>query len=1120
VTRQPVDHLVRDRAAEEITTSIALTAGAGAGKTSVLVRRITALLRAGVDPTRVAAITFTEKAAAEISHRVRLAIESANDAEVPAEAVSLLNISTLHAFAHSLLTAEPLEAGWAPGTELSYEASVSAEVDAWWTGFRRRNPLAAERAHEHCSPGQRNALATLLIDNRDLRARVSPPRTDDELLAELRAVRANIETEAALCRSDNCKLLRGNDAFRAEFTRWVSLPPPEAVREAMASDAKPKKAGGKAADWPDGKAPFKEALDGFGRWKAQVGASIHGTLVRELLEHVVPTALRNRREGALATQQDLLFRAAALLREYEPVRLRLAERFDALLIDEVQDTDPLQAEVAMLLAREPGAPGTWTESAPRPGALFAVGDPQQSIYRFRRADVATWAQLSAAVAQQGESLVLSQNFRSVPGILSWVREVFGDGTHPQVPWREPAELDPVVVVHSSTDDEIEDAVAWVHRLKGEGRVVDRETDQLRPVEDRDFLFLVPRWKNADALAARLEAAGLRADVDGGRTFFGRDEVRLSLALLSCMVEPGDTQSTALVLRGLFGVTPADLAAHVAADGGLRLTLPDPPPGPVGDALRVLASVRRESRGSLVDLLDRGLEAAGAAPAWVLRADAGSRFANVDKFRKIVLDEERDGGTRLAVLERLGRMAWDASEDEMSLTEPAQRAARVTTIFKAKGLEAPIVVLLDLVKRVSAGDRIVLRDEGEVLLSASKLLKPPGWQAAATAEKEQVLQEIRRLAYVAATRARDQLVVLSVPRATISKVYEPAIPQGSDEEESVAVGDAVVLSVPGSSLPRAPQQAAVFPGWDERVDRALEDGGESDEVESGREAELTRRVRSAKRAGVRWETVTSRAARRGGRGRPLEGSGLGPEAVRLGEAMHRVLELLDLSTSREAQKTEARRLTPALVRLLAIRDPEGEEKVLGAILRILDHPMLDLARGAQRRLQEVPFITRDGTTRVTGTIDLAFPLDEAETRWQVVDWKIHVPSSGRGRTQYEAQLQLYAKAVLAGVSPCEAVDTLLVGPHQELPPAPPADDALDLVLDAMRPLLEAILAGGASAPEVGVDISEEIEGELVWEEARVSVLDGPAEEVDGWTVFGSDATAAEVLAALGVEVANE
>lgn len=1118
MNRQPVDHAARERASSAVDTSIALTAGAGAGKTSVLVKRVARCLLAGMDPSRIAAITFTEKAAGEILHRVRTELEESGAALAP-DAVTQVTVATLHSFARSLLAAEPLEAAWAPGTDVLASASVAHEVDIWWRDFRGREPRIASLLQSRVTPSQRRKLATHLLANRDLSPRTAPQRSAADQFDDLVAVRDRIEAEAARCTKPGDRLLRGNDELRAELSRWVTLDPAEAVREALVSPVKRSKTGGTAAAWPGGsKVTFKEALDGLDTWRAQVGADLHGVLVREMAEHVVPAVLAARTLAGTATFDDLLFRAAHLLRHHGEVRQRLARRFDVMLIDEVQDTDPLQAEVALLLARDAAATGGWTDAPPRPGALFAVGDRQQSIYRFRRADVRTWGQLSETVARGGESLSLTQNFRSVPGILDWVRVVFGEGSHPQEAWRSAAELDPVVVIHTTEEDELEHAVAWAWEVLQTGRVVDRTSGELRPATASDLLFLVPRWTNADRLAARLERAGIPADVEGGRTFFLRDEVRLGLAALSCLVEPGDTAATALVLRGLFGLTLADLARHHAAEGSLRVTVPDPPPGPVGEALRTLALVRREAGGSLVDLLDRVLEASGAAAAWVLRTDAASRFANMDKLRKLLRDEERAGGTRLEVLDRLHELAYEGDDEELSLTEPEQAAARVTTIFKAKGLEAPITVVVDFTRGARPGDAIVLRETGEVLVSASSAVRPPGWKEAFEAEKAEMKSEFGRLAYVAGTRARDQLVVLNVEkrRDNLVELFGPGLPPVTEGRERVAVGGATVLSVSGDSLESAPDEQAVFPGWDDAIDERLAGDVEGADSEGRERADrLAQRVRAGKRASVRWEAATARAARSRGRGRPLEGSGLGPEADRLGVALHRVMEHLDLRATRAQQEETVDRLAPAMVRLAGVSDPDGVEKVATPCKRILAHPLLDAARSAKRHLKEVPFVAGDGRTRVTGTIDLAFPLNDLETEWQVVDWKIHVPPGGPAREQYDAQLALYAKAVLAGVSPCERVRTALVGPHAELPPAAPEDDSLELVLDSMRPMLAALLAAGAPAPEVGVVIGEDLEAELVWEAQRVAVLDGPAEAVAGWTVFGGDVGAEAVLGALGI-----
>src|SRR5262249_29740364 len=154
---------------------------------------------------------------------------------------------------------------------------------------------------------------------------------------------------------------------------------------------KPYRAGGKAKDWggADAKEHYREVLAQIPDWRRRLFARFHGEVVRDVRVHLLPRLDEDRRQASIATFDDLLADAAKLLRDRPAARGRLSARFRCVLIDEVQDTDPTQAEVAALLTRAVHHDGPWHEHPPEPGRLFAVGDPRQSIYRFRGADVAT-----------------------------------------------------------------------------------------------------------------------------------------------------------------------------------------------------------------------------------------------------------------------------------------------------------------------------------------------------------------------------------------------------------------------------------------------------------------------------------------------------------------------------------------------------------------------------------------------------------------------------------------------------------------------------------------------------------------------------------------------------------
>ncbi|TNF38578.1 MAG: hypothetical protein EP329_00155, partial [Deltaproteobacteria bacterium] len=832
----PIDQATRDLATGAVEQSMALSAGAGSGKTSVLTERLVNVLASGVAPSRVAAITFTEKAAGELQRRVRDALE-ARLHEAPGDATLRrqlerfheLTLSTIHSFCRGLLATEPLASRWTPGTEIAERdgRGLSLGLSRWRRHLAAGDPLLLGLFDLLLAPRSLLEGVRELIGHRDLTPRLAAAGMDwDAAHAELRAVHGAVEAAAAVCgapRTD--KLLSNNVELRARLASWASQPAGEATLDALVSDARVKRTGGTKKDWgPDGKEAFIAAGEGFDAWKAAWLARAHRDLVASLHGLVVPAVIDARTSDAVATFEDLLFRAAELLRQ-PAVRARLAERYDALLIDEVQDTDPIQAECAVLLARDPAADGPWLVTPPIPGRLFAVGDPKQSIYRFRRADVTVWSDLEQLIAADGHKASLVQNFRSVPGLVDWVTHVFADMAdfEAQEAARGPAALDPVVLVDSDVDHQIEHALSHLWALKAGGaQVVDRESRALRPLRWGDVMILLPRWASADAIAERFGAAGIEAVVEGGAAFFKGEEVRLGLSALRALDEPGDAEAVVHALRGLFGLTFEDLARHVAAGGSFRTTIPDQPGGPVRDALELLRDLRAARVDSWVPVLDRLLEETRASAVWALLADGASRLANLDKLRAMIRELELTARSPSAVVNELVAMAGQDGEEDLSRADADADAVRITSFFKAKGLEAPVVVLLDLSRAKPTPSVVPHRAEQQVSLKVGASFAPPDWDAAYAAEVAAFNEERRRWMYVACTRARDQLVLVRHEKANLLDLVAGGFdPEGISDGAVQALAPGVTVRVRvGAALPPAPRTTETFPGRDAAADALL------------------------------------------------------------------------------------------------------------------------------------------------------------------------------------------------------------------------------------------------------------------------------------------------------------
>lgn len=1066
-----IDQHVRDEAIGAIDTSIALAAGAGSGKTTVLTRRVLALLESGVDPSRIATITFTEKATSELLERLRDGLEAARqrDPDNPALDRALsrfgeLRVSTIHSFCRSLLTLESLAGRWAPDTDMVDAAEshgpLMATFRTWCRGFDERHPGASVLLRLLVWGETLRGGANALVAFRDLAPhRTEQPLDADRAYQRIQGLHDAFQQALDLCRApDKDTLVRNNARFAAWLADLAERPPREALSGFLLDFDKGSLQGGAAKNWrPPGKDALKDVVSDARSLREELLGGLHALVVEDLAEHYVPAVEQAKAAAALADHDDLLFRARDLLSGDDGARDRLAAAFDAVLIDEVQDTDPIQAEVAALLARAPGATGPWHASPPRPGHLFAVGDPRQSIYRFRRADVAIWRRLTGMVESGGKALALTQNFRSVPGIVRWVNHTFAelDGYVPQVAARDDGPLPAVVALRLTLPPEhqgarVREAEALCVPLEQEAilrhlralqdeQVIDRETGQARPFRWSDVMILTPTWRPATELAASLSAAGVPALVEGGRTFFGRPEIQACLAALRALVEPADTDATVSVLRSLFGFTLADLAKHHHAGGSFRYTVAEQPPGAVTRALGVLTGLYRvRGRDSLVALLDSLLDGCRTRAVWALMPDRDARLANLDRLMARLRELEGRSRHPREAVEQLLALEAEGSEDEQALADEDLDAVRLTTVFSAKGREAPVVVLAH--NRRSASSVSVARDPdgGRVAVKIGSLA-PPDWSTWEQDEKAALQEERQRWMYVACTRARDQLAIpVWPPQARSSKDLTGAWLAGglvgvrdAEHDETLCIAEGVEVVVRDPDAYPTPVTfdgpfAEHTPAVREAMAQVSDEEPRRDPVGTSWSKAQAARREAGIAASTRWKTVTEVAQEARVEGHAPTGHGIGVEG---GALVHQVLEIADLAAPDRLEQARE------VLRALTFERGTPEDlvaRVEHALERILDNPVFDEIARAPEVWREVPFGIEDGGVQIHGVIDCAYPLDEERRVWRVIDWKSDLPPEGDPtRAVYERQVAVYAKAVLGTVASCQEVRATLVGPHPEL-----------------------------------------------------------------------------------------
>jgi ATP-dependent helicase/nuclease subunit A len=1038
----PADREERDRTRVSRGETLVLEAGAGTGKTTLLVDRIESLLLEGdALVTEIAAVTFTENAAATLKLRLRERLERARGRtdlaaarrDRAAAALATLEraqVSTIHALCAAILQERPLECGVTPGFRQADEAQAEALfAEAWDEWLQERldasDPVLAETVRAEIplmgvagwgESQSLRGLARTLLWQRDLAPLVAEETPDpDAWRGELleRAARARILREAAVDGDALEAALRSVEAF-AEACRFLTG---DALAARLVRVPRLRKDLGRRGNWQTAEA-LGEARDLVGwvldaetRWKGALGSHLHAQLVRSL-EGVLARYEAKKRALGVLDFVDLLVKARDALRDRESVRRHARRRFRFLLVDEFQDTDPLQVEIADLLA------------AGEPGRLVVVGDAKQSIYRFRRADVALFSRLAADARERPGHAVLRlrQNFRSRPGIVSFVNRAFRtlitrseDADQPEY---EPIEAAPglpggpaVVALRFQAEEyasgavlqeaEAEATASFIARAAAGGlEVRDPETGRLRASSAGDVMVLCPRLTQVRWLEDALDARGVACAVDGGKSFFDRQEVHEALAALRAIDDPADRVSLVAALRSsFFGVSDRDLVyEHLASPGGLAAGPPreDSPEG-VAFALRTLAELREERLAvSVPSLLARLYDRTRVLAGLTGTRRGEARIANLEKVAALARQAGELGVLTLRGFTRLlaTRMSESAEEPDLPATRPGDPdTVRVLSIHKAKGLEAPIVVLYDLDARLRPqADVIALWDEGRVAIGFRAGFRPPGWNALSERDQSRARAEARRLLYVACTRARDFLVVPRPPRdAQIGDFWKDLLPFVDP-----APADEVMI-VDADTLPRVPVTR-------ERVDpRVLA-------AASGVDA-----------AAARWERERAELVAFGGdrpyvpiaalsavrRDEPSEAVAVAsPTGRSFGSLVHQVLEWVDLGS---ASAEDVQRIAAARAPFYGL-DEESGRRAGEAAAAALALPVMARARDARRTWRELPLTFPDGSDLVEGVIDLVF---EEEDGLVIVDYKTDGITAEQAVAQaahHAPQLQLYGRGL--------------------------------------------------------------------------------------------------------------
>ena len=1084
------DKKERERIKSALDVNMLVEAAAGTGKTTVLLERMVELIRTGrcSHISRLAAITFTRKAAAELRSRFQSELEKAvreagkekNEEKKRLEDalmhIEQCFIGTIHSFCARLLRERPLEAE----VDLSFEELDETEdkmlLDDAWEEFAA---VAIADDPENIN----NKLRAVGLKLNDLKsafeiyanfadveawpAMEKPPEmpTAEELNRRIRGYVEHMEEVEPQLPEEDGEPKRMKRTYRSISLKFRQNDPDDiAAAMSLIEELNRKPPSIWRSTPKEERALLKREQSLWNERKEEMDTAglvdnwynIRYEVAMEALGLASEHYQRMRERLGVLNFQDLLNKAARLLRETPEVRSYFAGRYSHLLVDEFQDTDPIQAEMMLLLtSSDTDTAGlNWLESHPRPGALFVVGDPKQSIYRFRRADIATYNLVKRKFEEweDAEVLELSSNFRSVGPVLQFVHDCFSDQFEPpgqptpESPSyvklekckreAETGELTGVKVLRvpcgdNGKADPLKEAdiiarfiVEAVKSRKKVTRTAPLDGEKAKPGESSwgDFMIITFKKNELEPFARRLQELGAPCRVSGSAGLASVRELKLLLTCLKAAVHPDNPVLLVAALRSeLFGISDASLY-RFKKEGGrfdyrcereIPRSLPGEEKEAFADAFRRLHEYAELlDRLPPVSALERIADDLGLFALAGRREGGDVAAGSIAKALEVLRSERAGRWTVPQFLETLEELASGAVEsDGMSALPERPDAVQIMNLHRVKGLQAPVVFLAGVSSPIKLESQLHI-DRSDI--SAGKatgymeirrpaynkkrggvVACPQGW--ADRQKREDLFQgkEKVRLRYVGATRPESMLVVsLSAGgEETMWSHFAPALE-----------------SAPELLLPEESE-------WEE---------GEKKEKEvpcTPLKAAETIRARLRKASSPTWELAAAKELALASCGRvsqrrpaPIEREMDSLEdlledaekGVLWGAVVH---ELLELGT-----RIDGVDLLPAASALLEENglDARFAPDAFALVQAVMRSTLWKRAAESQVRLAEVPFCVlleeSAKPTLLRGKIDLAF---REKDGWVIVDYKTDRPtealSSAELAEKYAPQVHLYARA---------------------------------------------------------------------------------------------------------------
>ena len=1060
--RDPADVAERDAFKSKLDQNVFLTAGAGAGKSTSLVKRVLATLSdqsRGVRIENIVAITFTERAAADLKHKLREGIAREVLNGNSALAVDLANvefarIGTIHSFARSILTQFALEAKLPLGFVVSDEVqSRSAKVQRVRDAVAQVTNLADSESIFRRFDVSTQSLVDMVSELDSLSHRMP-----HDALKEVPQSFVDVQTEAAralvriesLCSDSSDPLMAEINAKFSELMTLLTQSDDELIEYHLKFPKKlpcfSLRKGGKAANWTGDKAVPKDT------WKAlEVHLRTH--ITKPLVTAVwsfLNSASESLSESRVARQHagelefsDLLSFTRDLLLSEDTVRLALREQFKVILVDEFQDTDPVQYEILKLICAENG-------EIPEPGRLVVVGDGKQSIYSFTGADVATY---SAALKEHKDNPLrgrvgeLSVNFRSVPQIIDWVNRTFDPaftGMAHQVEFKPlqahrpalPEGYGPAVsILRGPIDAPTADAVTEARMI---AQAIARAINEKWQVQDPDSVWrdvrladiavLYPTRTSLDSLLNELDRQGIAYRSTDSALVFDRPIISGIFHALSVISEPAQSVSLWFALKSpLFGCSDKELYEY-RQSGASWLSLPvgEQAETKVGRALSLLYELSkwaqtRQPTDVIMRLCDetKVLEALGLSYRGQFDSDC------VRMLLTHAHQWQNQGNVGLtAFVESLDAMQDSSSRASFTRQNNLDDDAIIlSTIYGAKGLEYGVVFVAGMTTSPKSHLPKVALTGAHVEWRLSDSASSPGYQNwNDQVYSNTVAAEQMRVLYVACTRARDHLVVSmcgnSVRSGSPQKALESFIPTLSTDIswfEFVHVAQAQPAILEGVSSFWVSQLEAVRS--DSTKTSVLLPSGSTAASALGLSTNTSLGVDAAVGVGFEPDESLALSTRDG--------------AV-FGQCVHRAMDIV--MNCGNASHADISAAVDSAISELGVN--LNAEEVISAVTALIDTDLLKEVLSMSRRWTELHLaapVDHDGAVVVEGFADLVF--QDSAGFYSVVDYKTDKTISAETLSHYRDQLATYAE-LIRRVTGTDQVNTFIahvVGDSAEVIP---------------------------------------------------------------------------------------